>query len=167
VRVLLDTSVLVAAMVEAHPAHTQALPRLQRVKDGTDTGLVAAHSVAELYAVLTTLPVHPRISPVIAQQLIRSNVLDVFEVVSLSDEDYAAVVDRLSALGIIGGATYDALILQAASKANVDQIVTHVLFRGQTHAEKAASGFRGNFPAFYRESQAKSGIDFLEMNRAK
>jgi hypothetical protein len=43
----------------------------------------------------------------------------------------------------------------------------HVLFRGQTHAEKVASGFRGNFPAFYRESQAKSGIDFLEMNRAK
>jgi len=46
-------------------------------------------------------------------------------------------------------------------------VVFHVLFRGQKHAEKVDSGFRGNFPAFYRESRAKSGIDFLEMNRAK
>lgn len=54
-RVLLDTSVLVAAMVEAHPAHERALPWLQRVEAGIDSGVVAAHSVAELYAVLTTL----------------------------------------------------------------------------------------------------------------
>ena len=123
-RILLDTSVLVAAIVEAHPAHTQALPWLQRVKEGTDTGLVAAHSLAELYAVLTTLPVRPRISPALAQRLIKHNVLNVFEAVFLSDKDYVAVIDNLSGLGIIGGATCDALILHAASKAGVDQIVT-------------------------------------------
>jgi len=95
VRILLDTSVLVAAMVESHPAHTRALPWLQRVKGETDTGLVAAHSLAELYAILTTLPVQPRILPTVAQQLIKYNVLDVFEVV-----------------------------LHTASKANVDQVVT-------------------------------------------
>ena len=33
-------------------------------------------------------------------------------------------IERLSDLGIVGGATYDALILHAASKANVDQVVT-------------------------------------------
>ena len=48
-----------------------------------------------------------------------------------------------------------------------ERCVRHVLFRGQKHAEKVDSGFRGNFPAFYRESRAKSRIDFLEMNRAK
>jgi predicted nucleic acid-binding protein len=124
VRILFDTSVLVAAMVESHPAHTRALPWLQRVKGGTDTGLVAAHSLAELYAILTTLPVRPRILPTVAQQLIKCNILDVFEVVFLSDKDYAAVIDHLADLGIVGGATYDALILHAASKANVDQVVT-------------------------------------------
>ena len=71
-RVLLDTSVLVAAMVEAHPAHAEALPWVQRVRDGTDIGLVAAHSVAELYAVLTTLPVEPRIPPESARHLIET-----------------------------------------------------------------------------------------------
>jgi len=123
-RILLDTSVLVAAMVEAHPAHLQALPWLQKAKDSTYTGLVAAHSLAELYAILTTLPVHPRIHPAVAQQLIKSNVLGKFEIVPLSGEDYTAVIDHLADLGIIGGATYDGLILHAASKADVDQVVT-------------------------------------------
>ena len=123
-RILLDTSVLVAAVVESHPAHSQALPWLQRVRNNGDAGLVAAHSLAELYAILTTLPVQPRIPPSIARQLIQHNVLDICEVVFLSDQDYAAVIDHLADLGIIGGATYDALILHAAAKANVDQVVT-------------------------------------------
>lgn len=123
-RILLDTSVLVAAMIEAHPAHALALPWLQRVRDRVDIGLVATHSLAELYAILTTLPIKPRISPVVAQQLIKRNVLDVCEVVSLSGKDYATVIDRLSDLGITGGATYDVLIMHAASKAKADQVVT-------------------------------------------
>ena len=122
--VLLDTSVLVAAMIESHPAHARALPWLQRVQDGTETGLVAAHSLAELYAILTALPVQPHIPPAVAQQLIRHNVLHRFEVVFLSDEDYVAVIDHLSDLGIVGGATYDAVILHAAAKARADQVVT-------------------------------------------
>lgn len=58
-KVLLDTSVLVAAMVETHPMHECALHWLQRIKDGGDVGIVAAHSIAELYAILTTLTVQP------------------------------------------------------------------------------------------------------------
>jgi predicted nucleic acid-binding protein len=111
-------------MVEAHPAHVRALPWLQRARGETDTGLVAAHSLAETYAILTTLPLQPRIPPTVARDLIARNILDTFEVVSLSDQDYASVVDHLSELGIVGGTTYDALILHAASKANVDQVVT-------------------------------------------
>jgi predicted nucleic acid-binding protein len=124
VRVLLDTSVLVAAMVEAHPRHTLAFSWLQRLKGQEDTGLVAAHSVAELYAVLTVLPVHPRIAPALARQLIRRNVLDIMEVVPLSAKDYATVIEQLSEHGIVGGATYDGLILQAAVKAGADRILT-------------------------------------------
>ncbi len=123
-RILLDTSVLVAAMVEAHPAHTKALLWLQEAKDGTHTGLVAAHSLAEIYSILTTLPVQPRISPALAQELIKRNILDVLEVVSLSGQEYVDAINHLADLGIAGGATYDALILQAALKSNVDQVMT-------------------------------------------
>jgi predicted nucleic acid-binding protein len=123
-KILLDTSVLVAAMVEGHPAHGVALPWLQRIREQPETGLVAAHSVAELYAVLTTLPIHPRISPAMAQRLIRQNVLESCEIVPLSEEDYVAVIDHLSESGIAGGATYDALILYAALRADADRVLT-------------------------------------------
>jgi len=123
-RVLLDTSALVAAMVEAHPMHELALPCLQRVKDDSDTGVVAVHSIAELYAILTTLPVHPRIPPSIARHLIRQNVLDSCEIVSLSKRDYIAIIDHLSESGIVGGVTYDALILYTALKVNADRVIT-------------------------------------------
>ena len=59
-----------------------------------------------------------------AWQLIQHNVLNRFEVVFLSDEDYVAVIDHLSDVGIVGGATYDALILYAAAKASADRVVT-------------------------------------------
>ena len=51
-RVLADTSVLVAAMVESHPAHDRAFPWLLRAKQGKLDLLVATHTLAETYAVL-------------------------------------------------------------------------------------------------------------------
>ena len=123
-RILLDTSTLIAAMVEGHPSHTLALPWLQRVKAKTDVGLVAAHSLAELYAILTRLPVAPRIPPTLALQLIQRNVLDTCEVVALSAADYVTLLDHLAGLEMAGGVVYDALLLHAAWKAGVDQVVT-------------------------------------------
>lgn len=123
-KILFDTSVLVAALVEKHPNHLWAFPWLQKAKAKTVTGFVAAHSIAELFSVLTTLPIRPRISSTSAGQMIKRDIVDQLEVVSLSKEDYTAVIEYLSGMGIVGGATYDALILQAAIIANVDQIVT-------------------------------------------
>lgn len=123
-KILLDTSVLVAAMVEGHPFHTVALPWLQRVQQKTEVGVVAAHSLAELYAVLTRLPVQPRIPALLAVQLIRRNVLATCQVVALSENDYVAILEHLLDVGITGGAVYDAILLHTAQKAGVDQIVT-------------------------------------------
>jgi len=111
-------------MVEGHPSHTLALPWLQRVKAKTDVGLVAAHTLAELYAILTSLPVNPRIPPTLAVQLIQRNVLDTCEVVALSGADYVTLLNHLADLGIAGGAVYDALLLHAAWKSGIDQVVT-------------------------------------------
>ncbi|MBI3909648.1 MAG: PIN domain-containing protein [Armatimonadetes bacterium] len=123
-RILLDTSVLVAAIVEAHPAHERALPWLQRIRSSSDAGLISAHSLAEVYATLTTLPLRPRLSPETALRLIRDNILSAFEVVPLSDDDYVAVINHLAGLGVTGGAIYDALIMHAAAKSSADQVVT-------------------------------------------
>jgi predicted nucleic acid-binding protein len=123
-KMLLDTSVLVAAMVEVHPAHEWAPPWLQRDKRKEVTAVVASHTLAELYSILTRLPLQPQISPALAWKLIQENVLATIEVVSLLEDDYRAILEYLSQTGIVGGATYDALIVHAALKAMVDQIAT-------------------------------------------
>ncbi len=74
-KVLLDSSVLVAALVEVHEAHERALPWLQRAHAGEGETVVAAHTLAEVYAVLTRLPLHPPIGPELAWRLIREEVV--------------------------------------------------------------------------------------------
>lgn len=123
-KIFFDTSLLVAAVIEGHPAHALALPWLQRIKAKAVDGVVAAHSLAEMYAILTRLPVRPPIPPDIAREVIKANVLDTCEVVSLATADYVTLLDHLARLGITGGAVYDALLLHAAAKVGVDQVIT-------------------------------------------
>ena len=123
-QVLFDTSVLVAGIVAAHPAHALALPWLQRAHRGSIGFLVATHTVAELYAVLSTLPVRPRIGPGLARQLVRENVLAKAKVVSLSAADYEAVIDEVADLGLSGGIVYDALLARAFRKSGGGKLLT-------------------------------------------
>jgi predicted nucleic acid-binding protein len=52
------------------------------------------------------------------------NVVQRLEIISLSSQDYAQVIEHLTDLGIVGRATYDALILRAAENAKVDLVAT-------------------------------------------
>lgn len=123
-KVMFDTSVLVAGMVEPHPMHERALPWLKRARSGDLEFFVASHTLAELYAVLTTLPVSPRISPGAAWRLIREDVITAAKIISISPSDYGAVIRRVADLGMSGGIIYDAIITKAAQKAQVDRILT-------------------------------------------
>ncbi len=123
-KVLLDTSVLVAALVEPHPEHHRALPWLAKGKSRTTELMISSHTIAELYAVLSTLPVSPRISPGLAWRLIHESVEPHVSVVSLSSSDYLTTIKHLSDLGFSGGAVYDALIVNAAQKSEAARIVT-------------------------------------------
>lgn len=123
-RVLADTSVLVAALVESHPEHARAFPWLRRALHEEVELLVSAHSLAELYAVLSTLPVRPRISPDMARRMIRTDIEAVGTIVALREKDYRHVLDHMSELGLSGGVIYDALTARAANKARVDRLLT-------------------------------------------
>ena len=123
-RIMFDTSVLVAAVVEGHAAHAAAFRRLQRVKDKVDSGVVAAHSLAETYSILTRLPIRPIIPPDMAREIITVNIVDICEVVALSAADYVALLRHLASLKIVGGAVYDALLLHVARLSGVDQVLT-------------------------------------------
>jgi predicted nucleic acid-binding protein len=123
-KVMFDISVLVAGMVEPHPAHDRALPWLKRAKAGDLEFFVARHTLAELYSVLTTVPVSPRISPGTARSLIRENVAGPAKTVSLSASDYNTVIRRVSDLGLSGRIVHDGLVARAAKKAQIDRLLT-------------------------------------------
>ena len=123
-RIFCDTSVLVASLVQEHVHHTRAMPVVQRVVEGKDTGFVAAHSLAETYAVLTSLPVAPRIGPDTAQKLLEENVIGNFEIVTLTAKEHETLVSTFAERGVVGGAVYDAIILLGAVKCGAERIFT-------------------------------------------
>jgi predicted nucleic acid-binding protein len=123
-RVLFDTSVLVAALVKPHPAHTRAFPWLRKAKAEELLMIISSHTIAELYSVLTTLPVSPRITSDIAWRLIQEDILNIAEIVPLSAADYKTVIKKLRDNSFSGGIVYDALIYQAAVKTGADTLLT-------------------------------------------
>ena len=123
-KTLFDTSVLVAGIVEAHPMHSRCLNWLQRAKAGDFEFLVVSHSLAETYAVLTTLPVKPRISPALGLRLVHSNIEKAAKIVPLTTADYRATIKKMADMGLSGGTVYDALIATAAQRSSVARLLT-------------------------------------------
>ena len=122
--VFFDTTVLVAASEQSHPHYAQARPALLRVAAGQDKGFIGLHSIAEVYAALTRLPVQPRIHPVEAARIVTDNILSHFEVISLGKKDYLEALNTMASGGWIGAKIYDALLLRAAARCAVERIYT-------------------------------------------
>jgi len=123
-KVFFDTSVLVAGVIESHPAHERVFSWFRRVADQEVELFVAAHSLAEFYAVLTRLPINPKITPAMAVRLLRENIEAVAHIVSLTKGEYLQVVTGMAELGLTGGVVYDAIIAEAAKKSNCEAILT-------------------------------------------
>jgi predicted nucleic acid-binding protein len=109
VTLYLDSSVLVAALVEDEPTHECCL-RLLRAK-----GLVAwTHALAETFATLTGGRLGIRVSPAIAAQLIEASLLPRLRLIELRGEEVVDAIRGSDAAGVRGGALYDFLHLTAA-----------------------------------------------------
>ena len=123
-KVLLDTSVLISAVVKQHVAHERAFAALERIHNQEDEGIMSVHSLAEMYAVLTKLPPPYRHSPEQALLSIEENALKHFKTVGLVGSEYAALLREAAGSRIQGGTIYDALVLKSATKARVERIYT-------------------------------------------
>jgi predicted nucleic acid-binding protein len=124
VDIFFDTTVLVAASEQSHPHYAQARPALLRVAAGRDKGFMGLHSIAEVFAALTPLPVQPRIHPVEAARIVTHNILPHFEIVDLGKEDYLEALNMMTSGGWFGAKIYDALLLQCATRRAVERIYT-------------------------------------------
>jgi predicted nucleic acid-binding protein len=120
-KAFLDTSVLVPAALGDHELHNACLDLLVRHAEGE--ACCAAHSLAEVYAVLTKLPGKHRITPDQALLYIGS-LRERLTVVSLTGGEYAESLTQAATLGIQGGTVYDLLLSACALKAEAKAIYT-------------------------------------------
>ncbi len=120
-KVFFDTSVLVAVFLETHEHHEPSLKAFLQAEKRQ--GYCAAHSLAELYSVVTRLPGHHRLSGEQAM-LFLGDVTERLTVVALTAEEYAEAIQDAAAKEIVGGAIYDALLVRCAKKAGAGLIYT-------------------------------------------
>ncbi len=123
VKVLLDTSVLVAAALPEHPQHSSALAKLLEVYNQELEGFLSNHTLPETYSVLTRFPRSPKLTPIDVAQILQRH-LTHFTCITLETEDYQHAITRLVNLNLPGGVIFDALIAEAALKVAVDRICT-------------------------------------------
>ncbi len=123
-KVYFDTPLIVAAYIAHHPHYAPSLRALDEVGAGAIKGVISAHGLAESFSVLTRAPYVPLIRPHDAWLYLTSDVLPVFEVVSLTATEYREVVEKCSQNGWSGGRVYDALHIRAARKSGCERIYT-------------------------------------------
>ena len=123
-KILFDSSVLIAAFVESNPKHKSALSFLMKAKNKEFQLFVSSHTILEIYSVLTSAPFKPKITPIIAKQLIENNINKIAKTIYLTDEDYFQIVEKMSNSNFSGGIVYDAIVVECGVKAKVDEILT-------------------------------------------
>ena len=123
-KILFDSSVLIAAFVESHPKHKSALSFLAKVNNEDVDFLVTAHTILEVYSVLTSAPFRPKISSATAKKIIENNIKSKANIVSLSSKDYFKILEKVGDSGLKGGIVYDAIIVECALKSEADEILT-------------------------------------------
>jgi predicted nucleic acid-binding protein len=115
-----DSSVLIPAFYKFHIHHAPSVQVF--LKGSKENSFCALRTLGEVYAVLTGLPVRPRITGhegiAIVQQI-----LDRLTVVALSEQEYGSALRSISAT-VIGGAAYDGLIAQCAIKSGANVLLT-------------------------------------------
>lgn len=120
-RAFVDTSVLLAAANADHIHHGSSHELMLSLRPRRDA--CAAHSLAELYSTLTRMPFPQRRN---ASQAILfvADVQARLTPIALAPEEYFAAISEYSAMGMVGGAIYDALIARCALKARAEKIFT-------------------------------------------
>jgi predicted nucleic acid-binding protein len=114
-----DTSVLVPVFYGDHVHHAASLDLF--IQFNKSTACCGAHSLAEVFSTLTRMPGKHRISGDQAMLFIGS-IRERLSIIALSGDEYANALLASSALGVVGGGIYDALLAHCAIKANAEVI---------------------------------------------
>lgn len=137
-RLLFDTNVVVAGLIEQHPHHERAVHWLKRTLAGKVAMVLSQHSLAECFSALTVLPIRPAVTPELAVRLLRDGIVGTCKptLVSLTANEYLDAIQQCSLAGRRGGAVHDAVIARCAAKAKA-RILT---FNHRDFAQFCANG---------------------------
>ncbi len=120
----LDTSVLVAGLLSWHKYHEAAAAALSDLLESQAAVVLPVHSLVEAYAVMTRLPPPNRLSAKEAFEILEGSLRSRFTLVGLEGDEAWGLIGDLSRRPIVGGTTYDALILACAQKGGAHRILT-------------------------------------------
>lgn len=116
---LLDSSVLVAALVTDEDRHAESLALLRQGGNS-----VFAHAFLETFSTLTGGRLGVKVDADLAARLLRETVLPRVIVIELGIAEILAALGLARKHGVRGGAVYDFMHLVAARKAGVPTLYT-------------------------------------------
>ena len=123
--VFLDTSVLLAGLVDFGPQSAPAQSLLHLVAEQRiDKPTTAWHCCLEFYSVATRLPPEFRVAPADAAVLLQEEVFARMTVHDLPPSERLPMLRAAARDVIVGGRVYDAHIAEVARAANAEVVVT-------------------------------------------
>ena len=120
-----DTSFLIPAFLKQHPNHERTRTWIRKALQKKNSFGISSQSISEVYSVLTTLPVSPRILPGTALQMIHENLLSKVQIIELEMADYREAVRMAAEKGLSGGIIFDILIAICFTKFKGDVLLTY------------------------------------------
>ena len=122
-KIALDTSVLVAGLVEAHPEFGRAAVWLDAADRGEIEVVWTVHAYAETWSVLSRLPLAERLEPAAVNDILDAMV-EAHPPEGILLADYQAAAARCAQAGVRSGAIFDALHLVVAERLRADAVLT-------------------------------------------
>ena len=130
-----DTSVIVAALLSWHEGHGPASAVLGELLESDTPVVLPIQSLVEAYAVMTRLPPPHRLSAQDALDLLEGSFRMRSNLVGLDGDEVWDLLHGLNRRNLIGGTSYDALILASAHKGGAQRMLTF----NRSHFERAAT----------------------------
>ena len=116
-----DTSILIAASTATDIRRSACQDLLTKAKP--NSLFCAAHSLAEIFAVLSGRPRPTKASPLDAASVV-THVRRTIVPIELTSDEYLRTIESVARLGHSGGIIYDALLMACARKAKAKRIYT-------------------------------------------
>jgi predicted nucleic acid-binding protein len=125
VRIFLDTSVLLAGLVDFGPQSAPAQSLMHAIAEGRVTEPATAwHCCLEFFSVATRLPPEFRVAPADAVLLLQEEVFARMTVYDLPAGDRLAMLRAAAHDAIAGGRIYDAHIAEVARAISTSVVIT-------------------------------------------